>query len=74
MFGNDYKNNVWAMCCKINDMDPDEWDERTSEIAKELEAKMGLVEDSTMTSETVKELKANMGLVEDAAMISVDEH
>ncbi|KAE9385315.1 hypothetical protein BT96DRAFT_1007154 [Gymnopus androsaceus JB14] len=73
VFGNDYENDVWAMCCKINDMDPDEWDERTSEIAKELEAKMGLVEDSAMTSETVKELEAKMGLVEDAAMISVDE-
>ncbi|KAE9398428.1 hypothetical protein BT96DRAFT_940200 [Gymnopus androsaceus JB14] len=44
-------------------MDPDEWDERTSEIAKELEAEMGLVEDSAMTSETVKELEAKMGLL-----------
>ena len=42
LFGNDYDNDIWATLCQINDLDPDELEERHGAIAKEVELKLAL--------------------------------
>lgn len=48
LFGDDYENDIWVVCCRINDSDPDELEESRSEITKELEAKMGVERDADL--------------------------
>ena len=60
LFGDKYENEIWAMCCRINDLDPDEWEEKTAEIAKELEAIIVHKEQPTMNDEEYKEEEVTM--------------
>lgn len=60
LFGDDWDNDVWSMCCRINDSDPDELEERKGELIEELEVKMGVeksisVEETMMSSKTETE-------------------
>lgn len=40
LFGNEYQNEIWTMCCTINDLDPEELEEKTDEITKILDGKL----------------------------------
>lgn len=46
LFGADYENDIWAMLCQINDLDPSEFEERQGVLVKEVENKLAISKDA----------------------------
>lgn len=75
LFGDEYQNDIWAMCCRINDLDPEELEENTFEILKEIKAKMGVERNvrSNTALVTMEEEQATMYIQKDTEQETEDE-
>lgn len=66
LFGNQYQNKIWTMCCTINNLDPEELEEKTGEITKILDGKLSLLD-------TMGEVQSSMDKDVEEVQSSTDE-
>lgn len=74
LFGDDYENEIWLMCCRINDSDPEELEESKGKILEELDAKMDVERNVELETTLVEKDQATINLEKETEIESEEEY